>query len=108
MGWEAYDPGLPGPGEARLRQEAVGRNFIDIYHRTGLYPLSGLPAVPGLEGAGVVESVGTGVSNVKPGDQVAYAGIPVGMMVSDRPRKASHRWISDVLRSCQRLPSLHD
>ncbi|BBO70705.1 quinone oxidoreductase [Desulfosarcina alkanivorans] len=78
MRWEDYDPGAPGPGEVRLNQEAVGLNFIDVYHRTGLYPLPALPGVLGLEGAGVVESVGAGVSDVKPGDRVAYAGIPPG------------------------------
>lgn len=76
--WEDYDPGLPGPGAVRLRQEAVGLNFIDVYHRTGLYPLPALPAVLGLEGAGVVEAVGADVSGFKPGDRVGYAGIPPG------------------------------
>lgn len=76
--WEDYDPGVPGPGEVRLRQEAVGLNFIDVYHRTGHYPLPALPAVLGLEGAGVVETVGADVSDFKPGDRVAYAGIPPG------------------------------
>ena len=78
MRWEDVDPGVPGPGDVRLRQEAVGVNFIDVYHRTGLYPLPSLPAVPGLEGAGVVESVGAEVAEFKPGDRVAYAGIPPG------------------------------
>jgi len=71
MRWEDHDPGNPGSGEVRLRQEAVGLNFIDVYHRTGLYPLPALPAVIGLEGAGVVESVGAAVSEFKPGDWVA-------------------------------------
>ncbi|BBO89804.1 quinone oxidoreductase family protein [Desulfosarcina ovata] len=84
MQWENFDPGEPCPGEVRLRQEAVGLNFIDIYHRTGLYPLPALPAVPGLEGAGVVESVGTGVSEFKPGDRVAYAGVPPGAYAQER------------------------
>jgi NADPH2:quinone reductase len=78
MRWEDFDPGAPGPGEVRLRQEAIGLNFIDVYHRTGLYPLPSLPAVLGLEGAGVVESVGAEVSEFKPGDRVAYAGVPPG------------------------------
>lgn len=78
MRWENHDPGGPEAGEVRLRQEAVGLNFIDVYHRTGLYPLPALPAVLGLEGAGVVESVGAGVSGFQPGDRVAYAGIPPG------------------------------
>jgi NADPH2:quinone reductase len=68
--------GEPGPGEVRLRQHAAGLNFIDVYHRTGLYPQP-LPFTPGVEGAGVVESVGADVDNVKVGDRVAYAG-PIG------------------------------
>ena len=75
--------GAPGPGEARVRQHACGLNFIDVYHRTGLYPLP-LPSGIGLEGAGVVEAVGEGVTVVKPGDRVAYAGGPVGGYASER------------------------
>ncbi len=74
--WEETEIGRPGPGEARLRHTAVGLNFIDTYHRAGLYPLA-LPAVLGSEGAGLVEEVGPGVTDVKPGDRVAYAG-PIG------------------------------
>jgi NADPH:quinone reductase len=84
MRWENDDPGDPGPGEVRLHQEAVGLNYIDVYHRTGLYPLPALPAVLGLEGAGVVESVAADVSDFKPGDRVAYAGIPPGAYAQDR------------------------
>lgn len=69
--------GAPGPGEARIRQTAVGLNFIDVYHRTGLYPVK-LPSGLGTEGAGVVEAVGDGVTDCKPGDRVAYAGGPLG------------------------------
>ena len=76
--WDEYDPGQPGKGEVLLRQEAVGLNFIDVYHRTGLYPLPSLPAIPGMEGAGVVEAVGEGVSELIAGDRVAYAGLPPG------------------------------
>jgi NADPH2:quinone reductase len=65
----------PKPGEARVRIEASGVNFIDIYHRTGLYPLQ-TPFTLGMEGAGVVDSVGAGVTQVKNGDRVAYAMIP--------------------------------
>ena len=75
--WESVEVGAPGPGQARVRHEAVGLNFIDTYHRTGLYPVP-LPSGIGLEGAGVVEAVGEGVANVRPGDRVAYAGGPVG------------------------------
>lgn len=76
--WVDYDPGQPGPGQVRLRHEAVGLNFIDVYHRTGLYPLPSLPAVPGMEGSGTVEAVGDGVTEVAAGDRVAYAGVPPG------------------------------
>ena len=72
MRWEEVAVGAPGPGDVRLRQAVVGLNYIDVYHRTGLYPLP-LPFTPGLEGAGVVESVGEGVTDFSPGDRVAYA-----------------------------------
>lgn len=75
--WETVDLPAPAPGEATVRHHAVGLNYIDIYHRTGLYPLP-LPSGIGLEGAGVVEAVGEGVTEVKVGDRVAYAGGPVG------------------------------
>jgi len=77
LSWEEVDVPAPAAGEATVRQHAVGLNFIDTYHRTGLYPLP-LPAGIGLEGAGVVEAVGAGVSEVRVGDRVAYAGGPVG------------------------------
>lgn len=76
--WQEHDPGLPGPGEVRIVHEAIGLNFIDVYHRTGLYPLPSLPAVIGMEGAGIVEMIGEGVSEVARGDRVAYAGMPPG------------------------------
>jgi NADPH2:quinone reductase len=76
LAWEDVDVGEPGPGQVRIRQAAAGLNFIDVYHRTGLYPQQ-LPFTPGVEGAGTVESVGDGVVGLKPGDRVAYAG-PVG------------------------------
>ena len=75
--------GKPGRGEARIRHTAIGLNFIDTYHRSGLYPLP-LPSGIGLEGAGVVEAVGAGVSHVKPGDRVAYAGGPTGAYAEER------------------------
>ena len=71
--WEEVVVGDPAPGQVRLRHEAVGLNFIDTYHRSGLYPLP-LPSGLGMEGAGVIETVGDGVSEFKPGDRVAYAG----------------------------------
>lgn len=82
--WEEYDPGDPGEGEVRIRHEAVGLNFIDVYHRNGLYPLPGLPAIPGMEGAGIVEAVGREVKEVAVGDRVAYAGLPVGAYAEKR------------------------
>ena len=75
--------GEPGPGDARVRQAACGLNYIDIYQRTGLYKVA-LPSGLGLEGAGVVEAVGTGVTTVKQGDRVAYAGGPVGAYATER------------------------
>jgi NADPH2:quinone reductase len=81
--WDEVEVGRPGAGEVLLRQTAVGLNFIDTYHRTGLYPLS-LPGVLGMEGAGVVEEVGPEVSEVKPGGRVAYAGLPVGAYAAVR------------------------
>ncbi|HXF82268.1 MAG TPA: quinone oxidoreductase [bacterium] len=65
---------VPGPGQARVRLRAVGVNFLDIYHRTGLNPLP-LPAIPGSEGAGIVDAVGPGVTEVAPGDRVAYTNV---------------------------------
>ncbi|MBT8345447.1 MAG: quinone oxidoreductase [Desulfofustis sp.] len=82
--WEEFDPGRPGPGEVRIDQQAVGLNFIDVYHRTGLYPLPELPAVPGMEGAGMVTEVGEGIEDLVPGDRVAYAGLPVGAYAESR------------------------
>lgn len=76
--WEQIEVPAPGPGEAQVRHTAVGLNFIDIYHRTGLYPVGELPSGLGLEAAGVVEAVGEGVGGLQVGDRVAYAGGPVG------------------------------
>ncbi len=69
--------GQPGPGEIRIRHHALGLNFIDVYHRTGLYPMP-LPATLGMEAAGVVEAVGEGVTHLKAGDRAAYASQPPG------------------------------
>lgn len=75
--WEETDVGEPQPGEARIRHTAIGVNFIDTYHRSGLYPLP-LPSGLGSEGAGIVEAIGSGVMHIQPGDRVAYAGGPPG------------------------------
>ena len=80
--WEEVEVGDPGPGQVKLRQEAAGLNFIDVYHRTGLYKQE-LPFTPGTEGAGVVEAIGGNVTNVKVGDRVAYAG-PIGGYAEER------------------------
>jgi NADPH2:quinone reductase len=80
--WEEVEVGEPGPGQVKIKQEAAGLNFIDVYHRTGLYKQE-LPFTPGVEGAGTVESVGADVTNVKKGDRVAYAG-PIGGYAEER------------------------
>jgi NADPH2:quinone reductase len=72
--WDEVDVGAPGTGQVRLKHTAVGLNYIDVYHRTGLYPLP-LPFVPGMEAAGTVDAVGHGVSHLKPGDRVAYSAV---------------------------------
>lgn len=74
--WEAVEPPPPAPGEVRLRHHAIGLNFIDTYHRGGLYPLP-LPSGLGMEGAGMVEAVGEGVHELKAGDRVAYTSGPL-------------------------------
>ena len=70
--WEDVEVGEPGPGQVRIRQTAVGLNYIDTYHRSGLYPLPKLPAILGREAAGVVEALGPGVSELAVGDRLAY------------------------------------
>jgi len=82
--WEDVEVGAPGPGEVRLRQTAVGLNFLDIYHRNGSYKLPELPTALGMEAAGVVEAVGDGVADLKPGDRVAYAGYKPGAYAEER------------------------
>jgi NADPH2:quinone reductase len=83
MQWREVPIGAPGPGQALVRQTAVGLNFIDTYHRTGLYPLQ-LPAGLGTEAAGVIEAVGEGVSHLARGDRVAYCGPPPGAYAEQR------------------------
>ena len=88
MEYVDVEVGEPGPGEARVRQMACGLNYIDVYFRTGAYPQP-LPAGLGMEGAGVVEAVGTGVTHIKPGDRVAYAGRPPGAYAEARAMPAA-------------------
>jgi NADPH2:quinone reductase len=84
MRLEDVDPGKPGPGQALVRHTAIGLNFIDVYFRTGLYPVpEGLPVTLGNEAAGVVEELGEGVDWIKVGDRVAYAG-PIGAYCTER------------------------
>jgi NADPH2:quinone reductase len=88
MEYVDVEVGAPAPGEATVRHEAIGVNFIDVYFRTGLYPQP-LPAGLGMEGAGVVEAVGEGVTEVKPGDRVVYAGRPNGSYAQVRNMPAA-------------------
>jgi len=76
--WDEVAVGKPGPGEARVRHTAVGLNYVETYFRSGLYPTPSLPSGLGTEAAGIVEEVGPGVTDVKPGDRVAYVGGPLG------------------------------
>jgi NADPH2:quinone reductase len=108
--WEEAPVGSPGRGEARVRHTAVGVNFIDTYHRTGLYPLE-LPATVGMEGAGVVVAVGAGVAEVTVGQRVAYAGGAPGAYAEERLIPA-HRLVplpddvSDVQAAAMMLKGL--
>jgi NADPH:quinone reductase len=83
MEWEEIQLGKPGPGEALIRQTAVGLNFVDVYNRSGLYPQN-LPTGLGGEAAGVIEAVGPGVTDLKPGDRVAYGNAPIGAYAEAR------------------------
>ncbi len=82
--WEEVEVGKPGPGQVRLRQTAVGLNYIDTYHRTGLYPAGELPVVIGMEAAAAVEEVGPDAGDLEPGDRVAYASGPPGAYAEER------------------------
>ncbi len=88
MVWEEVPLPSPKPGEALVRHQAVGLNYIDVYFRTGLYKAPALPATIGMEAAGVVEAVGEGVTHVAPGDRVAYATAPIGAYAEARTIKA--------------------
>ena len=87
--WENVELRPPGAGEIRVRHTAIGLNFIDTYHRTGLYPVA-LPAVLGSEAAGVVEELGAGVELVKKGDRIAYGTGPIGAYAEARNLPAAH------------------
>ncbi|PIE83746.1 MAG: quinone oxidoreductase [Candidatus Contendobacter odensis] len=82
--WEEVEVGEPDAGQIKIRHRAVGLNYIDVYHRTGLYPLPSLPWTPGMEAAGYIEALGEGVTNLKVGDHVAYASPPVGAYAETR------------------------
>ncbi len=84
LNWTEVKLTPPAAGEVRLRQTAVGLNYIDVYHRTGLYPVPSLPAVIGMEGAGEVTEVGEGVEDIAVGDRVAYATPPLGAYAQAR------------------------
>ncbi|HEY7231328.1 MAG TPA: quinone oxidoreductase [Pseudolabrys sp.] len=97
--YEKVEVGTPGPREARVRHTAIGLNFTDIHFRTGRYPLPHLPHIIGMEAAGVVEAVGEGVTEVRPGDRVAYA--------SEKPRAYAQVTVMPVTRLIQ-LPDWID
>jgi NADPH2:quinone reductase len=87
MVWEEVEVPAPGPGQAKIRHDYSGLNFIDVYHRIGLYPQPSFPFVLGSEGAGTVLEVGPGVTEVAPGDRVAYASV-IGSYAEERLIKA--------------------
>lgn len=87
--WETVEVGEPGPGEVRIRHEAVGLNFADTYFRTGMYPAP-LPAGMGVEAAGVIEAVGPDVTDFREGDRVTYTGSPLGAYSTERIMPAEH------------------
>ena len=100
MQLEEVEVGAPAAGEARVRHQAIGVNYVDVYHRTGLYPLP-LPTGLGVEGAGLVEAIGAGVTVVKPGDRVAYMAAPgsyseVRLLPADRLVKLPDAVTSEV------------
>ncbi len=81
--WEDFDPGMPGPGEIRMRTSAVGLNFIDTYQRSGLYPVP-LPSGLGMEGAGTIVALGEGVTGLHVGQRIAYPSSPLGAYAEER------------------------
>lgn len=108
--WQEVEVGAPGEGQVRLKHTAVGLNYIDVYHRTGLYPVE-LPSGIGMEAAGVVEAVGPGVADLKAGDRVAYASPPLGayaearLMPADRVVKLPDR-IDDTTAAAMMLQGM--
>ena len=111
LSWDEITLPEPGPGQVRLRQTAVGLNFIDVYHRTGLYPQKNFPFSLGMEGAGVVEALGAGVTELKVGDRVAYASAPLGSYAEARLMPADRlvplpEWISDQQAAAMMLQGM--
>lgn len=108
--WDEVEVGEPGPGHVRLRQTAVGLNYIDTYHRSGAYKLPQLPAVIGTEGAGVIEAVGPDVTTLKVGDRVAYAPL-IGAYAETRLAPADRlvplpSWIDDKQAAAMMLQGM--
>jgi NADPH:quinone reductase len=110
MKWEAVTVGEPGPNEVRIKHTAVGLNYIDTYHRSGMYPVA-LPTVLGREGAGVIEALGSAVTEFKVGDRVAYASSPIGsysearLMPAERLVKVPNN-ITDQQAACMMLKGM--
>jgi NADPH:quinone reductase len=110
MKWEAVTVGEPGPNEVRIKHTAVGLNYIDTYHRSGMYPVA-LPTVLGREGAGMIEALGSAVTEFKVGDRVAYASSPIGsysearLMVAERLVKVPDN-ITDQQAACMMLKGM--
>lgn len=88
LSWEDVDVPAPGPGQVLLRHTAVGLNYIDTYHRSGLYPVPGLPSGLGMEAAGVVEAAGEGVTDLEVGQRIVYASGPPGSYAERRTMSA--------------------
>lgn len=108
--WQKVDLPQPGPGQALIRHTAIGLNFIDVYFRTGLYPAP-LPFTPGMEGAGIVEAVGEGVTDIQPGDRVGYGQSPLGAYAERRLIPADKLirlpdWIADEVAAAMLLQGL--
>lgn len=108
--WQPVDIGQPGAGQALIRHTAIGLNYIDIYYRTGLYPAP-LPFTPGIEGAGIVEAVGAGVTDLAPGDRVGYGQSPLGAYAERRLIPADKLirlpdWIGDEQAAAMLLQGL--